>query len=73
MAIPQSDMMFEAMPNCRMRMKEINTDSGNVMQITSALRKCIRISRIASDAITVSCVSTSVSVWIAPSISRVRS
>ncbi len=43
------------------------------MQITNTLRKCIRISRIAIEAMIISCPITSVSVWIAPVISRVRS
>ena len=46
---------------------------GNVMQITNTLRKCIRISRMASEAMSISCPITSVSVWMAPVISRVRS
>ena len=66
MAMPDSDMMFDAMPNVRIKMNDTNTDSGNVRQITSALRKCIRISSTASEAMIISCVSTSVSVWIAP-------
>ena len=35
-------------------MNETSTASGSVMQITSALRKCIRISRIASEAMIIS-------------------
>ena len=54
-------------------MNEISTAIGSVMQMTNALRKCIRISRIASEAMIISCVRISVSVWIAPWISRVRS
>ena len=54
MAMPESDMMFEAMPKCRIRMNETSTASGSVMQISSALRKCIRISRIATEAMIIS-------------------
>ncbi len=35
---------------------------GNVRQITNALRKCVRISRMAIEAISISCSSVSVSV-----------
>ena len=73
MAMPDSDMMFEAMSKCRIRMNETSTASGSVMQISTALRKCIRISRIATEAMIISCVSVSVSVSMAPWISRVRS
>ena len=73
MAMPESDMMFEAMLKCRMRMNDTSTARGRVMQISTALRKCIRISRIASEAIIISSRSVSVSVSIAPWISRVRS
>ena len=56
MAMPDSDMMFEGMPSRRMRMNETSTASGSVRQITSALRKCIRISRMAIEAMIISWV-----------------
>ena len=73
MAIPESDMMLEAMLKCRMRMNDTSTASGRVMQINTALRKCIRIRRIASEAIIISSRSVSVTVSMAPLMSRVRS
>ena len=62
MAIPASDMMFDGILNCRIRMNDTSTESGSVRQIRTALRKCIRISRIATEAMIISCVSTSASV-----------
>ena len=56
-----------------MRMNDTSTASGSVMQITTALRKCIRIRRIASEAMIISSRSVSVTVSMAPWISRVRS
>ena len=38
-------------------MNEISTAIGSVRQMTNALRKCIRISRIATEAMIISCVS----------------
>ena len=52
---------------------EKSTDSGSVMQMTNALRRWERISRMATAAIAISCHITSVSVWMAPRMSRVRS
>ncbi len=77
--MPASDMMLawmSMMPSCRsthISRNENSTDSGSVTQMTNTLRTCIRMSRMASEAITISCHITSVSVWIAPWISRVRS
>ncbi len=65
--------MFEAMPNSRMRMNETSTASGSVRQMTKALRKCMRIRRMASEAMIISWARISPSVWMAPSMSRVRS
>ncbi len=73
MAMPDRDMMFEATPNCRMRMNEASTASGRVRQITTALRRCMRIRRMATEAMSISVARVSTSVWTAPSISRVRS
>ena len=42
-AIPASDMMFDGMPNSRIRMNDTRTANGNVTQITNALPTCIRI------------------------------
>jgi len=72
MVIPASDMMFAWMsmiPNCRKShiiRNENSTASGSVMQITNTLRTCIRMSRIAIDAMIISCDMTSSSVWMAP-------
>ena len=41
--------------------------------MTNALRTWLRIRRMATAAITISCHMTSVRVWIAPRTSRVRS
>ena len=77
--MPASDMMLawmSMMPSFRSShiiRNENSTASGNVMQITKTLRKCTRISKIANEAMIISCHITSVSVWIAPVISRVRS
>ena len=42
-------------------------------EMTKTLRTCIRMSKMATPAIAISCHITSVSVWMAPVISRVRS
>ena len=65
MAMPESDMMFDGMLKSRIRMNEISTASGSVMQITSALRKCLRMSRIARQAMIISSRSVPVTVWMA--------
>jgi hypothetical protein len=52
---------------------ENSTESGSVMQMTNALRMCERMSRMAMAAMTISCHISSVSVRIAPRMSRVRS
>ena len=57
MAMPESDMMFEAMLKCRIRMNDTSTARGKVMQISTALRKCIRISKMAIEAIIISSLS----------------
>ncbi len=54
-------------------MNDTSTASGSVMQITTALRKCIKISRIAIEAMIISSRSVPVIISIAPWISRVRS
>ncbi len=73
MAMPESDMMFDDTLKCFMRMNETSTASGSVMQISTALRKCMRIKRIASEAMIISSRSVSVTVSMAPLMSRVRS
>ena len=42
MAMPESDMMFELMPNCCIRMKEIRIETGNGNVTMRMLRKCQR-------------------------------
>ena len=49
-----------------MRMNDTSTASGSVMQITTALRKCMRIRRIATEAMIISCIKVSPTVSIAP-------
>ena len=74
MAMPDSDMMFDGMSKCRIRMNDTSTASGSVMQITNALRKWQQDQqdRERGDDHLVR-TDRRVSVWIAPSISRVRS
>ena len=79
MVIPASDMMLAWMSMmCRRRNSHISrnenrTASGSVTQMTKTLRKCMRMSRMASEAMMISCRMTSVSVSMAPWIRRVRS
>ena len=56
-----------------MNRKLTSTAIGSVMQTTTAERKCVRISRIAIDAMMISSRSVPVTVWMADSIRRVRS
>ena len=66
--IPASDMMLawiSTIPIVRsthMMRNDDSTASGSVTQITNTLRKCVRISKIAIEAISISCHITSVSV-----------
>ena len=39
MAMPASDMMFDVMPNCRMRMNEIRIETGSGKVTMRMLRK----------------------------------
>ncbi len=72
-AMPDSDMMFDGMSSSRMKMNEISTAIGNVMQMMSALRACQSTSRITALATSISSRTACVTVSIALSIRRVRS
>ena len=56
-----------------MNRKLTSTASGSVTHTTNAERKCVRISRIAMEAMMISSRRVPVTVWMADSISRVRS
>ena len=47
--------------------------AASVTQMTNTLRTCNKMRRMATQAMIISCHITSVSVWIAPVMSRVRS
>jgi len=61
-ASPASDMMFESTPSRYMTMKEIPTDSGNVLTIASELRRWRRKKNTTRAAAIASWVSASPSV-----------
>ncbi len=79
MVMPASDMIFACtsmMPSRRSShiIRNANsTDRGRVTQMTNTLRKCSRMSRMATLAMSISCHMTSVSVSIAPWMRCVRS
>ena len=74
MAIPDSDMMFDEMPKTRIRMKAIRIDSGSVMTTTKHAAH-VRQDQQDGDGGDEDLVleHRRVTVWIAPSIRRVRS
>ena len=69
MAMPDKDMMFEATPNCRMRMErgEHGQRQGEAKFPTMRLRRCMRMRRMATEAMSIPAAEGSArSVWTAP-------
>ena len=73
MAMPLSDMMFEVMPNCLIRMNEIRIEAGSGMVTIRMLRKCQRKTMWARATRRISSTSAVFSVAMVRSIRVLRS